>query len=582
MANITELIKNIREAILGKDVRESIAGAIEQCYEDASKNGNANMEVTEARGTFDTLNQRLNNSDIVKAEKKEVEDEKELRKDADSNLQTQINSLASGSPLVASSTSEMTDTSKVYVNTTDGHWYYYNKSNWVDGGIYQATEDSETVSKLVENLETMVNDIYTPAFIDITNSIDITNGSFAIVDDLNNGKISNWEHGAHTQLIKVKEGEQFKITGNTHVNVPLIVFYSGLEATTEYYNSSYGETLGEDVLYTDELITIPPGVVGMVVNTAYYTSYAIGIKKYTKMGEYTQIGINEQTQGSIDMQLSTNKIFDCENTQLKQKIILLSKNEKFEWKNYDKAYITIRVDDIRHDVDLSAKIVNEYGFPLCIACIAKNMSQPVDGITSEEEKIGNTKLDVMKNVVLNGGEILNHPPEVIEDSDEENLQTNFIDTKYLIESEGFKVRGVAVADSFPPENIKQALENFITPFYDYSDGYGVNVAYNSSSTMMGSTSISKIKSLIDDAVTNKKWLTLVFHTLDGTEGTKIHESGYNEQILREELQYIKNYVDNGQLEVVTWNEHYNKFASNKLENRVKEIENKLEQIEGEG
>ena len=65
MANITELVKNIRNAILGEDVRESIAASIEQCYEDASKSGNANMEVTEARGSFDTLNKRLNNSDNI-------------------------------------------------------------------------------------------------------------------------------------------------------------------------------------------------------------------------------------------------------------------------------------------------------------------------------------------------------------------------------------------------------------------------------------------------------------------------------------------------------------------------------------
>lgn len=59
------------------------------------------------------------------------------------NLQTQINGLASGSPLVASSVSEMTDTSRVYVNTTDGYWYYYNGTAWVDGGVYQATEIAE-------------------------------------------------------------------------------------------------------------------------------------------------------------------------------------------------------------------------------------------------------------------------------------------------------------------------------------------------------------------------------------------------------------------------------------------------------
>jgi hypothetical protein len=33
----------------------------------------------------------------------------------------------------------MADTSKVYVNTTDGYWYYYNGSAWVQGGVYQST-----------------------------------------------------------------------------------------------------------------------------------------------------------------------------------------------------------------------------------------------------------------------------------------------------------------------------------------------------------------------------------------------------------------------------------------------------------
>lgn len=37
MASITELINNIRNAIFGKDVRKSIADAIEQTYKDASE-----------------------------------------------------------------------------------------------------------------------------------------------------------------------------------------------------------------------------------------------------------------------------------------------------------------------------------------------------------------------------------------------------------------------------------------------------------------------------------------------------------------------------------------------------------------
>ena len=39
----------------------------------------------------------------------------------DYSLQSQVSSLASGSPLVASSISGMTDTKRTYVNTTNGH-----------------------------------------------------------------------------------------------------------------------------------------------------------------------------------------------------------------------------------------------------------------------------------------------------------------------------------------------------------------------------------------------------------------------------------------------------------------------------
>ena len=68
-----------------------------------------------------------------------IDAEKVARTAADSNLQSQINGLASGSPLVASSIAGMTDTSRVYVNTTDGKWYYWNGSAWTAGGTYQAS-----------------------------------------------------------------------------------------------------------------------------------------------------------------------------------------------------------------------------------------------------------------------------------------------------------------------------------------------------------------------------------------------------------------------------------------------------------
>ena len=71
-------------------------------------------------------------------------------------IETLVNSVASGSPLVASSTEGMTNTDRIYVNTTDGKWYYYNGSEWTIGGTYQSTgiaEDSITYFNLDDTLK---------------------------------------------------------------------------------------------------------------------------------------------------------------------------------------------------------------------------------------------------------------------------------------------------------------------------------------------------------------------------------------------------------------------------------------------
>lgn len=57
--NINVLTKAIRKKTRGADVREAIAKAIETTYDDGVANGNTNMEVAEARGEYETLNQRL-------------------------------------------------------------------------------------------------------------------------------------------------------------------------------------------------------------------------------------------------------------------------------------------------------------------------------------------------------------------------------------------------------------------------------------------------------------------------------------------------------------------------------------------
>ena len=67
--SITNKLNQIKNAIYGKEVRGAIHDAIKQVYDDATVNhDNANMEVKMARGTHNTLNDRLDNVDEIQAQ----------------------------------------------------------------------------------------------------------------------------------------------------------------------------------------------------------------------------------------------------------------------------------------------------------------------------------------------------------------------------------------------------------------------------------------------------------------------------------------------------------------------------------
>ncbi|HEM4050154.1 TPA: metallophosphoesterase [Streptococcus suis] len=65
---IDNYLKVIKEGVFGRDVRQAIHDSIQQAYDDATANGNANMEVAKARGTSDTLATRLTGMDSTARE----------------------------------------------------------------------------------------------------------------------------------------------------------------------------------------------------------------------------------------------------------------------------------------------------------------------------------------------------------------------------------------------------------------------------------------------------------------------------------------------------------------------------------
>ena len=195
MGNIVECLNNIKNAVFGKDVRNSIYNGIKQCYDDAIANGHTDMEVAQARNMYKNLNERLNAENA--------------------DLKNQVKGLASGSPLVAGSISEMIDKNRVYVNTSDGHWYYYNGSNWSDGGVYQATEiiDESVTESKISFADKLFN--ITVQYTDVVQNIELHNSKLAYLNNDLSILKTDIESGLSVYgLYFCNAGDKLKITYN--------------------------------------------------------------------------------------------------------------------------------------------------------------------------------------------------------------------------------------------------------------------------------------------------------------------------------------------------------------------------------
>lgn len=142
------------------DVQDEINNKLDQLVQDGTL---VRLIGAYIQPRIDAQNQNIENK--FNEQNEILENQNEILEDQTNNITAQnakisqidnkVNSVASGSPLVASSTAGMSDTSKTYVNTSDGKWYYYNGTTWTVGGTYQSTgigDGSVTKAKLNSDL----------------------------------------------------------------------------------------------------------------------------------------------------------------------------------------------------------------------------------------------------------------------------------------------------------------------------------------------------------------------------------------------------------------------------------------------
>ena len=66
------------------------------------------------------------------------------------SINAKVDALENIGPIPVTSTEDMTDTTKIYVNTTTGNWYYYDGDSWEIGGPYQSSQNIDELQGLVD------------------------------------------------------------------------------------------------------------------------------------------------------------------------------------------------------------------------------------------------------------------------------------------------------------------------------------------------------------------------------------------------------------------------------------------------
>ena len=226
----------------------------------------------------------------------------------------------------------------------------------------------------------------------------------------------------------------------------------------------------------------------------------------------------------------------------------------FSWAPRTKGIIAIKSDDLTSDVDLVAKIMAERNLPLHLAAPTNKLTLQVDGITTPSEKIGTTRLDIVRYVIEHGGEIMEHSDNTFTSEDYwdvNGIYPIFIKQQKIWAELGINVRGAWVANNFPTEGQKKALAPYLYYYYEYSNGYGDNPPYSTVSkindgSVSSPTSYESFKSFIDNVIAGNDFGTLTIHGFSRITST----------LFEQVLDYIQQKVADGVLDVKTWGEVY--------------------------
>lgn len=138
---------------------------------DVQENINIKLEEMAADGTLTSLIESYVTPYITAQNERINEQDEEI-----SIIRNLVNSAVSTTPKVVDSIDDMTDHNKIYVNATNGYWYYYSNNTWTQGGLYQSSVDGTDTTYFKQFIDSLNNDTILNYPITFTEGYRLTQG----------------------------------------------------------------------------------------------------------------------------------------------------------------------------------------------------------------------------------------------------------------------------------------------------------------------------------------------------------------------------------------------------------------------
>ena len=290
--------------------------------------------------------------------------------------------------------------------------------------------------------------------------------------------------GNYHTSIPVTQGEKYVISCHSSNSTYPGAFYS-------LNNSAVSTIFADGETHLDAEITVPEGVDTLWVNTI---STRLSLEQWMIYRVLPTGTYCEENNGRI-IALETGRA--DEQLETLRRLENLESLFTFRWKPFDKAYYCFINDDAKKWLHVAYDVFHAHNAPLGAAVIADNMEFHNDTETPNDRTIKDT-LDL---IVADGGEVLVHYAGNLLSTDTFETWYNKVirDAKRVIESYGFKTRGLILADA---SSRNSAIgEEICERFFDYADNVGTKPQYKIVRKQFAdNTSVAAVKQYIDNTV----------------------------------------------------------------------------------